>query len=88
MRFELSITEILLSQFSLSNCEDRFMGLINQTGYNHCNPNFSTFLNFKTIFLVRVSLMAQTVKNLPAMRRPGFGPWVGKIPGEGNGKPL
>ena len=27
-----------------------------------------------------VSLVAQTVMNLPAMRRPGFSPWVGKIP--------
>ena len=26
------------------------------------------------------SLMAQMEKNLPAMRRPGFDPWVGKIP--------
>ena len=25
--------------------------------------------------------MAQGVKNLPAMQRPGFNPWVGKIPG-------
>ena len=25
------------------------------------------------------SLVAQMVKNLPAMRRPGFSPWVGKI---------
>ena len=25
------------------------------------------------------SLVAQLVKNLPAMRRPGFNPWVGKI---------
>ena len=24
--------------------------------------------------------MAQTIKNLPAMRRPGFDPWVRKIP--------
>ena len=24
--------------------------------------------------------MAQRVKNLPAMWRPGFNPWVGKIP--------
>ena len=24
--------------------------------------------------------MAQTVKNLPAVQRPGFNPWVGKIP--------
>ena len=31
--------------------------------------------------------MAQTVKNLPAMRRPGSNPWVGKIPGEGHGLP-
>ena len=26
------------------------------------------------------SLLAQMVKNLPAMGRPGFDPWVGKIP--------
>ena len=26
------------------------------------------------------SLVAQLVKNLPAMWRPGFDPWVGKIP--------
>ena len=25
-------------------------------------------------------MVAQTVKNLPAMRRPGLDPWVGKIP--------
>ena len=28
------------------------------------------------------------VKNQPAVRRSGFYPWVGKIPGEGNGYPL
>ena len=27
-----------------------------------------------------VSLVAQMVKNLSAMQRPGFYPWVGKIP--------
>ena len=32
--------------------------------------------------------LAQPEKNLPAMRRPGFHPWVGKIPGEGKGYPL
>jgi len=26
------------------------------------------------------SLVAQMVKNPPAVRRPGFSPWVGKIP--------
>ena len=30
---------------------------------------------------IQASLVAQTVKNLPAMQeRPGFDPWVGKIP--------
>ena len=29
---------------------------------------------------MRASLVARTVKNLPAMQRPGFDPWVGKIP--------
>ena len=32
------------------------------------------------------SLVAQTVKRLPAMT--GFDPWVGKIPWTGNGNPL
>ena len=36
----------------------------------------------------RASLMAQMVKSLPAMRRPGFDPWAGKIPGGGDGNPL
>ena len=26
------------------------------------------------------SLVTQLVKNLPAMQRPGFDPWVGKMP--------
>jgi len=35
------------------------------------------------------SLVAQRLKHLPAMReRPGFDPWVQKIPGTGDGNPL
>ena len=34
------------------------------------------------------SQAAQLLKNPPAMRRPRFNPWVGKIPREGNGNPL
>ena len=33
-------------------------------------------------------LMVQSVKNLPACGRPGFNPWVGKIPGGGYGNTL
>ena len=29
---------------------------------------------------VRASLVVQMVKNLPQCRRPGFNPWLGKIP--------
>ena len=37
----------------------------------------------------RASLVAQTVKNLPAMQEPlGSIPWLGRSPGEGNGCPL
>ena len=32
--------------------------------------------------------MAQLVKNPPAIRRPGFDPWIGKTPGEGKGNSL
>ena len=40
------------------------------------------------IYQVLTSLVAQTVKCLSTMRETGFNPWVGKIPGEGNGNPL
>ena len=33
-------------------------------------------------------MVAQMVNKPPAMRETGFGPWVGKIPGEGNGYPF
>ena len=33
------------------------------------------------MFMVsRAPLVAQTVENLPVMRRPRFSPWIGKIP--------
>ena len=34
------------------------------------------------------SLVAQMVKNPPQYRRPGFNPWVGKVPGGGHDNPL
>ena len=40
------------------------------------------------IYQVLTSLVAQTVKRLSTMRETRFNPWVGKIPGEGNGNPL
>ena len=36
-------------------------------------------------FYFWASLVAQMVKSLTAMRRPGFNPWAGRAPGEGNG---
>ena len=38
--------------------------------------------------IVRSCLVAQMVKNLPAMPRPLFIPWVGKILWRGNGYPF
>ena len=47
----------------------------------------STFLSIKNISYVlkqlksrQASMVAQTVKNLPAMQETGFHPWVGKMP--------
>ena len=38
---------------------------------------------------IRVSLVAQMIKNLPAMQETlGFTPGLGRSPGEGNGNPL
>ena len=41
--------------------------------------HFAYFKKRKSSGVVWASLMAQTVKNLPAMQRPRFNPWVGKI---------
>ena len=38
--------------------------------------------NCDCIYPYTASLLAQTVKHMP------FDPWVGKIPGEGNGNPV
>ena len=43
-----------------------------------CNSLF--FFLHQSIWKMRASLVARTVKNLPAMQIPGFDPWVGKIP--------
>ena len=43
---------------------------------------------FENILSIRVWAMAQKIKNLPQCRRPGFDPWVGKIPWKMNGNPL
>ena len=43
---------------------------------------------FENILSIRVWAMAQKIKNLPQCRRPGFDPWVGKIPWKRNGNPL
>jgi len=45
-------------------------------------------LFYVLVVMVATSLVAHTVKNLPARQETGFAPWVGKIPGEGNGHPL
>ena len=41
---------------------------------------FGSVVGLSTIFYLMDMLMAQTVKNLPACRRPRFDPWVRKIP--------
>ena len=46
------------------------------------DPQWVWCQNFKNSKSLRplISQVAQMVENLPAMRRPGFDPWVGKIP--------
>ena len=55
--------------------------------YSHVSVYFGELLEvfILTFFhppkeLVKTSLVAQMVKRLSTMRRPGFNPWVGKIP--------
>ena len=45
---------------------------------------FSSPYKATGIIGLRTSLVAQMIKNLPAIQET----WVGKIPGEGNGNPL
>ena len=50
---------------------------------NHLYPFISLFLILEkhgTTNETRASLVAQTVKNLPAIQKTGFAPWVRKIP--------
>ena len=37
-------------------------------------------MGFISLYNETSTLMTQMVKNLPEMRRPGFDPWVGRIP--------
>ena len=46
-----------------------------QNGLSLASPLFTC-----PVLVNRASLVAQMVKNLPAIRRPGFDPWVRKIP--------
>ena len=45
-------------------------------------------LGSPSCFFIWASLVAQMVKNLLAMRRPGLIPRLGRSPGEGKGYPL
>ena len=42
--------------------------------------HFAYLKKKKSSGVVWASLMAQIIKNLPAVQIPGFNPWVGKIP--------
>ena len=45
-------------------------------------------LNISPVSVSWASQVAWMIKSLPAMWETRFDPWVGKIPGEGNGNPL
>ena len=50
-------------------------------GLSTCDMfNCKISFNLACFCTTRASLVAQLVKNLPVMRRPGLDPWVGKIP--------
>ena len=46
----------------------------------HENGLYFSFFKLEDNCFIGASLVAQTVKNLPAMQRPRFDPWVWKIP--------
>ena len=43
---------------------------------------------YVSVSFIGASLVAQLVKNLPAVQETWFDPWFRKIPEEGNGNPL
>ena len=43
-------------------------------------PWMKTVLHLSSLFVSPPSLVTQLVKNLPTCGRPGFDPWIGKIP--------
>ena len=45
-------------------------------------------LYFQSLFYMEGFLVAQLVKNLPAMQRPGFVSWIGKIPWRRKWQPI
>ena len=46
------------------------------------------FFNCGKIYITWASLVAQRLKHLPAMQRPGLNPWVGKIPWRRKWQPI
>ena len=54
--------------------------------WGHKESDTTERLN-RTELMLRASLVAQRLKHLQC-GRPGFDPWSGRSPGEGNGNPL
>ena len=73
-----------------------YSSFVDSLGFLMCRIFFILIFSFFNIkenlfilyWVIADSLVAQMVKNLPQCGRPRFDPWIGKIPGEGNGNPL
>ena len=49
-------------------------------GQNKDTSSIQTLREFLSLIFFMKILVAQSVKNLPAVRKTGFNPWLGKIP--------
>ena len=64
-------------------CQTLFLGGFKITADDDCSHEIK-----RCLLLGRTSLVAQMVNICLQCERPGFDPWVGRFPGEGNGNPL
>ena len=72
------VTQLVMNPATMQETPVRFLGLKDRPGEGIGYP-----LQYSW-----ASLVAQMVKDLPAMRETGFDPWVGRSPGGGHGNPL
>ena len=77
--FKVSCVSSVFSSWSVSTSPRQYSRIVPALDHWHLLSR-DYVLIYSCIFRAWASLVAQLVKNPPQCRRPGFNPWVGKIP--------